>query len=80
LLEIKKIAISYDEKDLIELERIITDGDEKEALVFIKKSVYARISHTQQGRLKSHLDDTNYVDVFIKDNKQLLTNGARLFH
>jgi len=69
LLEIRKTAVSYDEKDLIELERIITDVDEKEALVFIKKSVYARISHAQQGSLKSHLDGTNSVEGFIKDNK-----------
>ena len=56
MLEIKKTAISLDEKDLMELERIITDSDEKEALRFLKKSVYDRILHAQTGRLKSHLD------------------------
>ena len=69
MLEIRKTAVSFDEKDLMELERIVTDSDEKEALRFIKKSVYDRISHAQQGRLKSHLDGTNSVEGFIKDNK-----------
>lgn len=69
MLEIRKTAVSFDERDLMELERIVTDSDEKEALRFIKKSVYDRISHAQQGRLKSHLDSTNPVEGFIKDNK-----------
>jgi hypothetical protein len=56
MLEIRKAVVAFDEKDLIELERIVTDDDEKEALRFIKKSVYDRISHAQTGRLKSHLD------------------------
>ena len=69
MLEIRKTVVSFDERDLMELERIITDSNEKEALRFIKKSVYDRISHAQQGRLKSHLDGTNPVEGFIKDNK-----------
>jgi hypothetical protein len=56
VLEIKKTAVSFDEADLMELERIITDSDEKEALRFLKKTVYDRIAHSQTGRLKSHLD------------------------
>jgi len=36
MLEIKKSAVSFDENDLMELERIVTDGDEKEALRFVK--------------------------------------------
>jgi hypothetical protein len=69
MLEFRKTVVSFDERDLMELERIITDSDEKEALRFIKKSVYDRISHAQQGRLKSHLDGTSPVEGFIKDNK-----------
>lgn len=69
MIEIIKTVVSYDEKDLIELERIVIDGDEKEALRFLKKSVYDRISHAQQGRLKSHLDGSNPIEGFIKDNK-----------
>ena len=56
MLEIKKTALSFDERDLMELERIVTDGDEKGAFLFLKKSIYDRIVHSQQGRLKSHLD------------------------
>ena len=56
MLEIKKSAISFDEQDIMELERIVTDSDEKEALRFIKNAVYNRLLHSQQGRLKSHLD------------------------
>lgn len=69
MLEIRKTAISLDERDLLELERIVTDSDEKEALRFIKKSIYDRIVHTQRGRLKSHLDATNPVEGFIQRNK-----------
>lgn len=56
MLEIRKSAVLLDEQDIMELERIVTDGDEKEALRFIKNAVYNRILHSQQGRLKSHLD------------------------
>ncbi|MGB2798409.1 MAG: hypothetical protein WBC55_06410 [Dehalococcoidia bacterium] len=43
MLEIKKTAISLDEAELLELEFIVTDGEEKEALVFLKKSVYEKV-------------------------------------
>ncbi len=69
MLDIKKTAISLDERDLMELERIVTDADEKEALRFLKKSIYDRILHSQQGRLKSHLDAANPVEGFIQHNK-----------
>ncbi len=69
MLEIRKTAISFDERDLMELERIVTDSEEKEALQFLKKSIYNRILHGQQGRLKSHLDAANPVDGFIQHNK-----------
>jgi hypothetical protein len=69
VLEIRKTAVSFDESDLMVLERIVTDGDEKEALVFVKKSVYDRILHAQQGRLKSHLDGASPVEGFIKNRQ-----------
>ena len=69
MLEIKKSAVSFDENDLMELERIVTDSDEKEALRFVKRSIYDRISHSQQGKLKSHLDAANPVEGFIQHNK-----------
>ena len=56
MLEIRKTAIAFNENDLLWLERIITDQDEKEALIFLKKSAYDKIAHSQHGRLKSHLD------------------------
>ncbi len=56
MLEIRRTAIALDEKELLELERIITDRDAKEALSFLKKAVYNKISRFQQGKLKSHLD------------------------
>lgn len=56
--------------DLLELDRIVLDGDEKGAMRFLKKSVYDKIVRSQQGRLKSHLDTGgNSVERFIKDNK-----------
>ena len=69
MLEIRKTAVSFDERDLMELERIVNDGDEKEALCFLKKYIYDRIMHAQQGRLKSHLDTSNPVEAFRKSNE-----------
>lgn len=69
MLEIRKTVVSFDEGDLMELERIVTDGDEKEALRFVKRSIYDRILHSQQGRLKSHRDAANPVEGFIQHNK-----------
>ena len=69
MLEIRKSAVSFDESDMMEIERIVTDGDEKEALRFIKNAVYNRILHSQQGKLKSHLDAANPVDGFVQHNK-----------
>ena len=56
MLEIRKTAIGLEPEELLELEQIIIDRDEKEALAFLKKVVYDRVSRSQQGRLKSHLD------------------------
>ncbi len=68
MLEIRKTAVSFDEVDLMELERIITDGDEKEALSFLKKAVYEKVKSSQQGRLKSHLDTSDSpVERFVKE-------------
>jgi hypothetical protein len=65
MLEIKKCAVSLEEDEVMELERIITDSDEKEAFRFVKRAVYDKILHSQQGKLKSHLDSTNPVERFI---------------
>lgn len=68
MIEIKKTAIAFEESDLIELERIIIDSDKAEALKFLKKSVYERIVHSQQGKLKSHLDGESNPAENFKDN------------
>jgi hypothetical protein len=70
MLEIKRTAISLDENDLVEMERIFIDGDKEGALGFLKK-VYTRIIHSQQGKLKSHLDTgVSPIEGFIKDNSR----------
>jgi hypothetical protein len=69
MLEIRKTAVSLGESDLLELERIVTDADEKEALGFLKKSIYDRVVRSQQGRLKSHLDGAGPVEGFIEHNR-----------
>lgn len=56
MLEIRKTVLSIEENELIELERIIIDSDKEEALRFLKKSVYEKIVHSQQGKLKAHLE------------------------
>ncbi|MFB0558934.1 MAG: hypothetical protein ACETVS_00120 [Dehalococcoidales bacterium] len=48
MLEIKRPAIGLDESELLELERIITDGDEKEALRFLRKRVYDKVAQSQR--------------------------------
>jgi hypothetical protein len=68
MLEIRKTAVAFDENDLLELERIVIDSDEKGALLFLRKAVYNKITHSQQGKLKSHLDTgANPVQGFIKE-------------
>ena len=65
MLEIRKAAIAFNEKELLQLEQIVTDRDEKGALGFLKKAVYDKIVRSQQGRLKSHLDiSSNPVERF----------------
>ena len=65
MLEVRKTAIAFDANELLELERIVTDRDEKEALKFLKSIVYDKISQHQMGKLKSHLDTVdNTVEQF----------------
>ena len=48
MLEISKTAIALQEEELLELERIMVDCDEKEALHFLKKSVYDKVVGSQE--------------------------------
>jgi len=56
MLEIRKSAVSLDENELLELERIITDGEAEAALRFLNKVVYQKIARAQRAKLSSHLD------------------------
>ncbi len=56
MLESRKTAVALDEEDMVELQRIIIDGDENGALRFLKKVIFNRIAKSQSGRLKCHLD------------------------
>ncbi len=68
MIEIIKTAIVLEGDELMELERIVTDGDKDEAFSFINNAVYKKIIHAQQGRLKSHLDvGANSIAVFRKN-------------
>jgi hypothetical protein len=48
MLELKRTAISLDEKELLELKRIITNGNKKEALRFLAKTVYEKVVKSQR--------------------------------
>ena len=50
MIEIRKTAIALEEEELLELERIMVDRDESEALNFLKKSVYDKVIDSQQVR------------------------------
>jgi hypothetical protein len=69
MLETRKMVVSLEGADLVELEGIIMDGDEKEALRFLKKTIYDRVVQEQQGRLKSHLDGGKAAEGFARGNK-----------
>ena len=53
MLEISKTAIVLEEEELLELERIMVDSDEKGALSFLKESVYDKVVRSQQVK-KDH--------------------------
>ena len=50
MLEIRRTAIALGEEELLELECIVVDRDEKEALRFLKKSVYNKVAYSQEVR------------------------------
>jgi len=50
MLEIRRTAIALGEEELLELECIVVDRDEKEALRFLKKSVYNKVADSQEVR------------------------------
>jgi hypothetical protein len=56
MLESRKAAVAIEEAELVELQRIIIDHDEKGAFEFLKEVIYKKVHSSQKGRLKSHLD------------------------
>ena len=66
MIAVIRTAIALEEGELIEFQRTIVDRDEKEALKFLKKSIFGKVFHSQKGRLKSHLDSggENSVETF----------------
>ncbi len=54
MLKIKKAAVLLGEADIMELERIIIDQDKDDAFVFLKKSIYDKVAHSQQGECNCH--------------------------
>ena len=48
--------MAIEEAELVELQRIIIDHDEKGAFEFLKEVIYKKVHSSQKGRLKSHLD------------------------
>jgi hypothetical protein len=56
MLQIRKTAVTLDEEEMMALEQIIVDRDEKEALKFLKKAIYDKIARSQRGKLKTDLD------------------------
>lgn len=65
MLEIQKAAIAFNGEELLELERIVIDRDEVDALQFLKHSVYDKIARAQKAKLKSHLETSGSpVEVF----------------
>jgi len=68
MIDIIKTAIVFEGEDLMDLERIITDGDKDEAFDFLNNAIYKKIIRAQQGRLKSHLDvGVNSIEAFKKN-------------
>ena len=56
MLSLKRTAISFNEEELMELERIIMDKDKDEALRFLEEAIYNKILSSQKMKLKCHLD------------------------
>lgn len=64
MLEMKRATVPLDEEELMELEAIITDADEEEALRFLHKKVYDKVSLAQR-----------HCEVFRAGNKEDGTNS-----
>jgi len=48
--------VTLEPEEVLELERIITDRDQRGAYSFLKKRVYKKLVRSEEGKLKSHLN------------------------
>lgn len=48
MLKIQKAVITLDDSEVMALEAIIMDADEKTALSFLRKSVYDKVAYAQR--------------------------------
>ena len=56
MLEINKKALILEPDEVMELERIITDGDQEGAYQFLRRIIYQKCLSSQENRFKSHLN------------------------
>jgi len=70
MLEAKREGLAFEPQEVIELEQIVSDADEKAAYLFLKNRIYKRILSAQGGRMKSHLDGvSDPAGSFVRRNK-----------
>ena len=55
MLDITMKTLTLEAQEVMEMERIVTDEDQAEAFIFLKKKIYQRLITSQKNRLKSHL-------------------------
>ena len=67
MLEIRKTAVSFDERPG-KYGRVSSRTLTRKNHSYLKKCIYDRILHSQQGKLKSHLDSANPVEGFKRSN------------
>ena len=53
-LKVKKAILTFEPEEIMELERILMDRDEKEALEFLRKKVRAKIEAIQKSGMHCH--------------------------
>ena len=52
-----KVSVILDEQQQAELQVLVADGDEAEALRFLKEVVWAQVQAVSRKELRSHLDN-----------------------
>ncbi len=52
MLDPSREAVAFEPQDIMELEEIVTDQDEKAAYLFLKERVYKKIASAQAMRLE----------------------------